>query len=567
MEETGSFNRLVSELSIEERAQLLEKLTSQASMVSSILYEELKDEDEPMADVSYPMLPWYYKFWFFIISFFNAKPPVKLFEDHLMNRMFRNLDDASPGFYHPQKNMLLPKFHDELINLKEGSRFFYNALDLSFNQDKGGLMVFLGSLEMPEIHKQIAADTDPAVLTSRYPEMNEVELRQRAVKTLEDALAGITEEERKRMYRSAKSLFCLKQLSSFLFDRLINTFIYDSSSQGNICPAASAEDQLSSLNNILCSLKVPPPISLLESLFIFVLMEKSDQPNLDVHNEMRKLLVKAETSLQAIRDFNLAVPLTRLLRCITRNPGYAPKNIGGGEDWYVVYRDRWKFRVEENFLSFTRTKRQRDIQNSLRYFFKGANLKMLDNMGSTQNPMGINVRGNFSLSFLQTFYSVIFMGEINKYLRPILIDGEFIRRENRTEFTESYNNLIKLDDIISRFDHAISPEGDYGKRYVQAKNDMSSLPIKRRKVQIVVEEAAHDAGQIIGETREALEGMFKILEGILKKNADEKYDTLSNFFFFAGRSTVFQEGLNESIKQLKKTLQLLDDIDAMESGR
>jgi hypothetical protein len=428
-------------------------------------------------------------------------------------------------------------------------------------------MVFLGSLEMPEIHKSIINDTDPAALASHFRELNEVELRQKAFKGLEEAFAGITEDERNKMYHSAQSLFCLKQLSSFLFDRLINTFIFDSSVQGNICPGASVRDQLLSLNNILISLKKPPPLTLLESLFVFVLTERSEEPGFDIHNEMRKLLVQAEASLQCIREFNQEVPLLQLLRCMSRSAGIVSQNIGGGEDWYAVYRDRWKTQVEEQFLSFTRTRRQRDLLNAFRYFLKGTNLKMLENVGSETNPSGMNIKGSYSLSFLQTFYTVIFMGEMNKFIRPILIDGEFMRRENRTEFTECYNNLIKMEDMIGRFDRDISPTGEYGNRYIQAKNEMSSLPVKRRKIQIVVEEAARDAEKIINQTREAMEGMVKILGGILKKSADEKYDTLSNLSVLAGRGTVFTDGIADSASQFHRVLQLLDDIDAMEAGR
>ena len=566
MEETGHFSRLVSELSVEERTGLLEKLSGQSGISSSVLYEEPKEAGDLQLENRYQKLPWYYRIWFFILSFFNNRSPLKLFEDHMMLQLSRNLEEKAPGMYNYQKDILLPAFQEELVKLRDGSRFFFHALDASLNRDKGALMVFLGSLEMPQIHALISADTDPAALAAHYRDLNEVELRQKAVKALDDALAGITEEQRVNMYRSARSLFCLKQLSSFLFDRLINAFIFDSSHQGYICPAAPVRDQLLGLNNILFSLREPPPVALLESLFVFVLQEESGGAGFDLHNEMRKLLVKAEESLQAIRNFNRALPLTTLLRCISRNGALGPQNIGGGEDWYAVYRDRWKFQVEETFFDFTRNRRQRDLNNAFRYFFKGTNLKVLEHIGSDHNPGGIKVRGGFSLSFLLTFYSVVFMGEINKCIRPILIDGEFVRKENRTEFTECYNNLIKLEDMIGRFDRDISPAGDYGKRYALAKNDMSSLPVKRRKIQIVVEEAARDVERIISQAREAMEGMVKVLGGILKKSADEKYDTLLNLSVF-GRGPAFTEGIANAVSQFAKTLKLLEDVAAMDAGK
>jgi hypothetical protein len=563
MEGTGHFSRLVSQLNLDERAKLLEKLNSQSNLQKGPLYVETPDEPDQKIESRFDALPWYYRLWLRIVSFFNSRPPLKLFEDSLMSNISRTVEEKAPGFYNFQKDLLLPKFQDMLTFLRDGSRFFYSALDASLNRDRGGLMVFLGSLEMPEIHQRIQDGTDLPSLAKQFPNVTEPELKTKALRAMEDAMAGINTEQRALMYQNARSLNCLKQLSSFLFDRMINAFIYDSAHQGKICNAASIRDQLLVLNNILNSMREAPPMSLLESLFVFVLSEHEDEPGFDVTIEMRKLLAKAESSLEAIRDFNKQVPLTLLLRCMSRNMSISPQNIGGGEDWYTTYRDQWKSQIDQRFSIFIKTKRQLDLQNSFRYFLKGTNLKMLENMGSDANPQGVPVRGAFCLSFLQTFYTVVFMGEINKILRPVLIDGEFINKENRTEFTESYNNIIKLEDLIRRFDQELSPVGDYGKRYTQARSEMSSLPVKRRKTQIVLQEAASVASGIINQTTEALKEMIKVLGGIIKKSPDERYDTLSNLSAM-GRTAVFLEAISACLEKFQKTLKLIEDIDNME---
>jgi hypothetical protein len=100
-----------------------------------------------------------------------------------------------------------------------------------------------------------------------------------------------------------------------------------------------------------------------------------------------------------------------------------------------------------------------------------------------------------------------------------------------------------------------------------AKQDMSSLPVKRRKIQIILEDAARDAGDIIERTRDAIHRMILILNGILKNSFDEKYDTLGNMDKIAGKGPAFVNGVNDSIQKFKQTLQLLDDIEMMEGGR
>jgi hypothetical protein len=565
----GTLDRLVSGLTLEERHNLLDKLKGQANLSPEPLYEagETGNESGPQEnfDEQYARLPWYYRLYFFILSFFKGRPPNKIFEESRVGKLGREIDVIAPGLYDYQRNYLLAEFCRLLTDLKEGARFFFTALDASVNRDKGGFYAFLGSLEMGEVHKRLLAETDPVAIAEKFPEASEADLRQTAFKAMEDAFAGITQNQRDTMYHNTRSLYCLKELSSFLFDRVIMAFGFGTS--GQTCSASVVKDLLTTLNNILFSLKEPPPLTLLESLFIFLVQEKAAEVDFDAGREMRRLLTKAENALVTIRNFNKQVPLTCILRCAGRDLGLSPQQIGGGEDWFLVYREYWKRQIEGKFAEYMRGRKHRDLLNSFRYFLKGTNLKILDNVVSDSNPDGLPIPEAFSLSFLLTFYSAVFLNDINKILRPILIDGEFFKRENRTEFTEAYNDLIKLEDDIRKFERNISPSGDYGKRYTLARQDISSLPVKRRKIQIVLEDASRDAGGIIERGRGAMRTMINILNGIMGKDSGGKYDTLGNLARLSGKTPVFTDGMADSVQKFQQTLQLLDDIEAMESVR
>jgi hypothetical protein len=336
---------------------------------------------------------------------------------------------------------------------------------------------------------------------------------------------------------------------------------------GETCSAGIVRDLLLTLNNILLSLKIVPPMTLLESLFIFILQEKVGEPGFEINREIRLLLSKAEESLAVIQEFNSQVPLTWILRCYTQNMALVPHELSGGEDWYMVYRDYWKKRIESLYAEYLKEHRQKELVESFSVLLKGKALKTLGNTQTDMNPDGMPIKEAFGLSFLYTFYSAVFMPDINWVLRPILIDGEFQRKENRTEFAESYNNLIKLEDEIKKFELDISHSGDYGTRYTQARQDMSSLPIKRRKVQIVLEEAEEDAGRILEQIRNASQAMINILSGILGRDSMGKYFPLANLSKIAGRDSQFIPGINNAIQKFQLVIKLLDDIEIMESGR
>ena len=552
-------------MSLTERQNLLEKMKSQSTLSDGPLYFE-DEKIAPAYDMNdeFSSLPWYYRFWYFVLSCFKSRPPVKIFEEKRVSALGIMVDERCQGLYDYQNAILLPSFYRRIQRLKEAAQFFYSALDSSVNRDKGAFFAFLGSLEMPDVHKKLQEETTPQFLEKRIPDVQDAEMRQLALGAMDDAFSMITEDYRNTMYFDARTLNCLKELSSFLYDRVLTSFHVSNSIGGEICSAGVVRDLLITLNNILSSLKLTPPLTLLESLFVFILQERASEPGFDMNREIQLLLVKAEQSLAVIREFNKHVPLTWILRCSTRNMSLTPSEISGGEGWFVIFKDYWKRRVESIFADYMKDRLQRKLQDSFQSFFKGQSMRMLENAQSSSNSEGLPIKGAFALSFLYTFYSVVFMPDINPVLRSILVDGEWQKKENRLEFAEGYNNIVKLEDEIKKFDYEISIAGDYGKRYTQAKQDMSTLPVKRRKIQIVIEEASEDVEKILEQAFNACQSLVNVLGGILGKDLRGKYDTLSNRAKIAGKDNQFISSLDEAIEKFQTVIKILNDLQVME---
>jgi hypothetical protein len=554
--------RLASELSLQERHDFLEKLRGQSTQSFEPLYEAREEDEEEDFEAQYLRLPWYYRLFYFIMGLFKSKPATKVFGDGKIGRLGRAIETEAPGIYDYQRNQLLFNFFQPLTQLKDSARFFFTALDAGINRDKGAFYAFLGSLEMGEVHNTLQTETNPEMIMEKFPDMPEAEVRQIAMRVLEDALGSISDSQRGAMYYNARSLNCLKELSAFLFDRLILAFGVKSG--GQTCSVNGVRELLINLNNILFSLKEPPALSLLESMFIFLLQERTGEPNFDMNREMHSLLSRAERAVTTIRDFNRKIPLTRILRCASRDLSLAPKQISGGEDWFQVYREYWKQQIETGIADFLYRRKYREILSTFKIFLKGANLKVLDNIASDTNRDGLPLPEAFALSFLRTFHSLVFISDINPVLSPILMDGEFLRKENRAEFTGAYNDIMIIEEDVRKLDGGLALSGDYGKRYLQAKQDLSALPIKRRKMQVILDEISHEATGIIIRARDGMVKSIAVLNGILKNETGGKYQGLVNFDKFAGKEPEeFIKKILETIKLLQQAHQILQDIDAM----
>jgi hypothetical protein len=259
-----------------------------------------------------------------------------------------------------------------------------------------------------------------------------------------------------------------------------------------------------------------------------VLQEQMGNVEFDMEAETKNLLIQADAALTTIREFNRVVPLAKILRCSMRDFNFSPRAISGGEDWFVVYRDYWKKHCDDQFAAFAKNRRKTVLTQSCKAFLNNVPLASLPNIYSEFEPNGIPASGAMGISFLSVFYTEVFLPVINNVLRVILLDGEFYKRENRTVFTESYNEIMKIDQTIIKFKENISPEGDLGKRYSAAKAEMASLPIKRRKIQIVTQDVNEEIQKIVDNTQQSFKTMIDVLLGIIKHDPGGKYDTLSN---------------------------------------
>ncbi|MDR0388466.1 MAG: DUF5312 domain-containing protein, partial [Spirochaetaceae bacterium] len=247
MEEGSPFNRLVSELSLNERKALLSRLSSQSELTKEPLYAPAGNA--PVQDIKsqYTGVPWYLRIFYFLLGLVKAKSPLNVYEDSMIARLGSTIDSRRRGLYDYRRELLLSEFYRECVNLKESSRFFYTALDLSVNRDKGAFFAFLASLEFPDLHQRLVTETDPVLIVQKNASISEAEVHQTAIRAMDDIFETITEEQRSLMYFNARCLFCLKELSAFLYDRLLSAFSSDSA-QGQVCLARLVLEQLVNLN-------------------------------------------------------------------------------------------------------------------------------------------------------------------------------------------------------------------------------------------------------------------------------------------------------------------------------
>jgi hypothetical protein len=564
MSEDRTFGRLVAGLSLDERMDLLDKFKTQSAISKAPLYDDTNDAAIDSFGENYENLSWFMRLFYRFQGLFKGRSPKQIFDDSQVARVGKIINSHAPGLYDYRTDLLLPEMYEKLTELRGAARFFYRVLDRSINHDKEAFYAFLASLEMGALHQRLIVQTTPEYLSSHNPGAWEGELRQLALNNLNEGLQSIGETEKGLMYSNVRSLSCLKALAAFHFDRLILNFTPEKKGQNSVCAGKIVKDMLLSLQDVLFALKQPPSMALLESLFVFSLQNQQNETSSNVTLEMQGLLDQAENSLEKIRDFNRQVPLALILRCITRNTRLEPNDLGGGEDWFVIYRDYWKRQVDETFNTYIRKRRYENLIETFNSFFKNTALSLLENAESPQNPGGFPVPNVYSLSCLKTFFQMAFIEDMSQYLSVILLEGIFYQKEKQILFTESYNDILKVGGTIQHFEDKIAPDGYYGKSYfISVSKEQPSTSVKQRKSQTAHAEAVDEAARIVANTRKSLLDMINILKEII----DVKIDSPVNLSYISSRIPGFMKGLVGSINQLQQFLLLLDNIAAIEDGK
>jgi hypothetical protein len=552
-----TFDRLSITLKDSERKNLLERLTQNSDMSTDPLYEKTvespKKAEDAFVELSFPQRVWYY-----IVGVFFGKKPVEMYGNSIIAKIGREINLNSPGFYNYTQALLLPDMQKALIDLKSAARFFYNALESLGSKERGAFYAFMASFEAPEIHLSLSKISEPEEFSKAYPLTGPEMLKHTALDTYSETLSTMTDAQREKMYQNVRSLIGLKELSGFLYDRLLTNFQLEAALHGLVCPAALAKKQLCILNNILFSLKQVPSPALLSTLFFFSLREEFENKNEKVEIEIQKLMKKTEQSLTTIRGFNRNVPLTQMLRCIGKDPSYEPQELPGGEDWFAAFRDYWKNKIEKSYDNYLIAIKREEIDKAFSIFFDGTEMIKAE---SEYTDGGAPLEYALLFSFFLTFYKKIFLTDMNQVLRPILIDGDFIRKENRLDFTESYNELIRMEDSINVLIRKSGPGGDYGNRYKQLKTDVISPVIRHRKMQVLTEDMRAETAGIVQKIRLALELMNAVIHGILMPSDEAKYISLTNLSTMLGKANRdFLIALKDTSDKLRLAVDLVGNI-------
>ncbi len=525
---TSVFDRLISDLTLEERRSLIDKLKTNVVMSPEPLITE-NTEERSLFDEHISKLSFFEKIYILLKALFTSEEKDRVMRDYLIDKLGRATEKRIPGYIDYSGKYFTDKFFREIDNLKTAGNVLKDSVLTAFELHKMNFLAFLGGWFLPEIQQRFLSETDPWKIESEMDKAETFDIRREIEFRIEDILDSISDGERKLLYSYSRSLHILNILLKFDFDIILMKFSQQPGKSGKICRFSEIRKPLGTLYNILYSFKYPPDKEVFKALYYYSVVRNNTDPA--DSEKLNTYMAAAEDFLGTVRKFNNHLPLGDINKVVNRNVNYNPLDISGGEDWFALYKKYWYQQFEQNMNRFSMQKKTEDLINQLSKFL---GVESIETLAYYRNGIwgdDIMVRYEYSAGSVYKFLSTVYMQEMLPALKLILVDGKFYKEQNRMDFNHSFSKIVKTLEDIKVVDSKLSPGGSYDYQIQNIKGGQGEAEEKVENIKDIIREADREMESVIRDFISALSMLTNIVVGITHGEIGGPFDTLSNLGF------------------------------------
>ncbi len=561
----GAFDSLVQELSTSERRDMLEKVQGTISVSWDPATDPNEDDAHEHVDatVEFYRMPLFTRLWILLLKVFSGQTREQLVHERLIRRHATTLARRYPAIFDRRNSLVLPGFFQAVDGLAQSVRPLSGALSRALGRNEPTFLAFLLSLEMESVQRELASETDPFEISREDPEMPEPEVRRRMMINLDYVFESMASDGRTRMYDSARFLHALHRVANFPFQSISGRAVISGEDGAGGCPVGELADPLSDLAGALAALRSRPSPRLMEAVFLFAEQERIPSGDYNLAEGLARRLRGASLALSQIRDFMDEVPLLGLARVAFEDINYEPRVVTGGEDWFALVKRFWSDRCDKRYGEYVLSVQKRRYSREIEQLVDAGPVQSLRNYRTIQGEEAQHAR---SIGALQLFVRTAFRHKMLSPLKTLLIDGEFYKSENRSEYDEAFEVLSNAEQVIMNFQQRLEPSGDFGMTLDQLRKQPHDAEYPER-LEKAMKKIDGRASEIVAENTAALRTIVEVVNGILYGEVGGRYDTLANLGQIGGRSNKeLMSSLDTAMRTAQAFLEVFVKLVDLERG-
>lgn len=559
----SAFDKLVAGMDSEERSNMLEKLNSSSVSVVQLLETENQlPEKNVSLHIRFREESAFYRFLLWLRGLLEKKDPEKIYNEDVLASMARRINRDHPGILNHKNFLLDSVFYEHLRALKSAAEFFkpyFNAID----DNPGDFYVFLSSFVAPELSDKITAEADPFSLS--FDTDPNQDTKNKLLKNLDDILKNIDGGTKSNLYSAVTSLNWLRQFTRLPYIHFTSQFT-NLTENNYTCPYRNAVNDFSAFAAVFSNI-MSVQNEVLEAMLMYSQrkeMTKNAQEK-DIERTIKEFIAKANQCLGALQMFISNVPIIKVGKIINADYDWLPGNIDGVEGWFPNFRSQWRKIIDVRWADWLRERKKKNLETYLGNDFGLFEFPVLKYRPWQalwlRVPFSCELTGGFLSWFCENRYE-----EMITYFNDVMMEGVFIRNENRIEYSEGLNLFVQANAQMQELLDRLAPEGEYGSQF----DEFATSRIRSFQVQNQIDSMMTTTESEIRESvKKFIKGgtmMDKCLNGILSDERDKIHDGLQNIASIKGHhNRAWRDSLRTCWEELKKAefyLSELEPIDA-----
>lgn len=561
-----AFDKLVAGLSASDRAAMLENINRTSARSTQFSGNKEKNDVVEALDLRFKSESALYKLILMIRSLFTKKTAITLYNDDIIAAIARKVNRDYPSLINHKAKVLDSIFYERLKSLRDAADFFkpYFAL---VNEDPGDFYVFLSSFVAPELSEKINKEADPFILPFTREGKNEV--RNELLKKLDEILSEMPHETKSKIYSAVTAASWLEQFAALPFIHFLSQFTAITDTFYT-CPYKNAINDYDRFAAVFTNI-ISVPNEVTEALFLFSQRKdftKNTQEK-DIENALCDFMGKANTHFGTIQMFIAGIPFMKLGRIVNNNSDWQAGNIEGAEAWFPAFRSQWRKIFEIRWNDWLREQKKERLSSSLKSDFDLDTFPVMAYRPWkklwTRVPFSCELTGGFISWFSSEKYD-----EIYPTLSAVLMDGIFLRSDNRTEYSDALNLFITSNNQMKELMNRLSPVGDYGTMF----NEMAQTKVRsfqsQKQIDSIMSTVVNEVREITMNFCNSSRIMEGVFHGFFDDVKDGIHETLSNLNTIKGHhNREFREELVNARSLIKKAVYYiseLEPIDAISQG-
>lgn len=558
----STFDRLVAGLNSDERTAMLSRLNqngeshielindaAQVDTFTGNLSTRLKNESI------------FYRIYIWFRSFITKIPQSQIYNEDVLLNMAKKINRDHPGILSPQGEFLDSLFYERLTTLKTAADFFKPYIFI-IDENPGAFYVFLSSFVAPQLSDNINSVVDPYNLPDDIEPDNNV--RTDLLKKLDDLLKNMQGSVKNNIYQAVKSVQWLTAFSELPFIHFISQFT-DIKDGVFTCPYTSAKVDYQTFATVF-DYNILVPNEVLEALFLFSQKKEiaGNYMTSDIEDSVKKFMNVAASHLKNVKMFLSVVPIISMGKIIFKDYNWTSNSFGGGEDWFSKFRAQWRKIIEIRWTDFLRERKKALLSAGLKNDFNLTSFPEMPNRPWTELWGGVPFNCEMTGGFLAWYTTNLFPSDQNM-LNFVMMEGIFIRNENRSEYADALDKLSKAAESILQILTDLDFKGSLGVLF----DELSSSSTRTFKTQSTVDNIMKSLEtkiiMAVSDFCDALRTFEALFKGIFEEFNDGIHGPLQNFNSLKGHDNLrFKDSLRNTRKNLGQVLHYLMELEPID---